>query len=171
MFLSCLEYIFNPGFRDNVTYLVKSAQEITLHPEEIAFDPTDSSNALSNPKVITLTNAERAKENLALLTENKKLDTDAELKLQDLFKQQYFDHISPQGNGPSYLADQVKYAYVVIGENLALGNFKDNESLIAAWMASPGHRANILNAAFKKVGIGVIESSTHSLMISQEFSN
>jgi hypothetical protein len=38
-------------------------------------------------------------------------------------------------------------------------------------MHSPGHRANILNPAFHRVGIGIIEGGVHGLMISQEFRN
>jgi len=44
-----------------------------------------------------------------------------------------------------------------VGENLAEGNFSDAKDLVDAWMASPGHRANILKADFKEIGIAVLE--------------
>jgi uncharacterized protein YkwD len=47
--------------------------------------------------------------------------------------------------GVGDLSKEVGYGYILIGENLALGNFKDEESWWKAWMDSPGHRANIFN--------------------------
>lgn len=93
--------------------------------------------------------------NLPSLTEDPKLNFSAQIKLNDMFKQQYFEHISPDGVGVSNLGDQVSYGYIIIGENLALGNFKDEEALLRAWMESPGHRANILNSRYQDIGVAV----------------
>lgn len=43
----------------------------------------------------------------------------------------------------------------MIGENLAMGNFKNSRDLVEAWMASPGHRANILKSRYEDIGISV----------------
>ncbi len=111
---------------------------------------------LSNKNVIAITNQQRALNgNLPALTENSKLDFSAEKKLQDMFVKQYFEHSSPSGIGVGDLGSQVGYEYIIIGENLALGNFKDDKSLVDAWMASPGHRANILNDRYKDIGVAV----------------
>jgi hypothetical protein len=72
-----------------------------------------------------------------------------------MFKQQYFEHINPQGIGPGDLARQVDYIFISEGENLALGNFSDDQDLLTAWMDSPGHRANILNTKFEEIGVAV----------------
>lgn len=111
---------------------------------------------LSNAGVITYTNKYR-KENgdLAELTENKTLDLSAEKKLKDMFAKQYFEHVSPSGVDISKLADEAGYEYILIGENLAMGNFKDDKALVDAWMASPGHRANILNKNYTEIGVAV----------------
>ena len=45
------------------------------------------------------------------------------------------------------------YPYLAAGENLALGDFKNANELVAAWMASPGHRANILNGVYRDIGV------------------
>jgi uncharacterized protein YkwD len=117
---------------------------------------SEAKNAhLTRAGVIAETNAQRRLNNNLALHENAKLDQAAELKLNDMFKQQYFEHISPQGTGPSDLAKQTGYQYIVIGENLALGNFQDDHALVDAWMNSPGHRANILNARFQEIGVAV----------------
>ena len=111
---------------------------------------------LSNKDVIDITNRYRKENgNLTLLKENSKLDFSAEKKLQDMFAKQYFEHISPSGVGVGDLGNQVSYEYIIIGENLALGNFKDKKSLVDAWMASPGHRANILNKKYTEIGVSV----------------
>ena len=59
------------------------------------------------------------------------------------------------GEGVGDLGDEVGYEYILIGENLAMGNFKDDASLMGAWEASAGHRANILNIHYTEIGVAV----------------
>lgn len=149
--------------KDNI--LIKAEQVSSLFKKVItpgALKVTDSITSdtanvkLSVKDVIALTNSNRASNgNLPALKENSKLDFSAQIKLNDMFKQQYFEHISPDGIGVSDLGDRVSYEYIVIGENLALGNFKDAKALLDAWMASPGHRANILNKSYTEIGVAV----------------
>ncbi len=116
----------------------------------------NSSAKLTAEGVIALTNQQRHDNgNLPALKENVTLDATAHIKLEDMFSKQYFEHVSPSGVGVQNLADQEGYEYIIIGENLALGNFKDNAALVAAWMASPGHRANILNSKYVDIGVAV----------------
>jgi len=120
------------------------------------FISTSNSTTLSKENIIILTNKERADNgSLPELKENDKLDLSAEIKLQDMFAKQYFEHISPSGVGVGDLGSKVSYEYITIGENLALGDFKDDKALIDAWMASSGHRANILNKKYTEIGIAV----------------
>jgi uncharacterized protein YkwD len=109
-----------------------------------------------NPSVIIqMTNVERLKKGLKPVLMNSNLTNSAQSKLQDLFTKQYFEHISPTGVGVSDLAREFGYDYVVVGENLALGTFKSNKDVVAAWMASPGHRANILDGRYQDIGVAV----------------
>ena len=118
-------------------------------------DPTKS-NSITATDIITLTNMERATvANLPPLKENVLLDAAAETKLKNLFDEQYFAHISPSGVGPGDLAIQAGYNYIVEGENLAEGDFISAQELMDAWMASPGHRANILNVRYMDIGVAV----------------
>jgi len=115
-----------------------------------------ASKDLSLHGVIQYTNIARAENgSLPPLVENSTLDLDAQIKLNDMFAKQYFEHVSPSGIGPADLAQAVGYAYVVVGENLALGDFGGDQGVVTAWMNSPGHRANILNAHYQEIGVAV----------------
>ncbi len=114
------------------------------------------SSVITATEIIVLTNMERANvAGLPPLQENVLLDAAAAIKLNDLFKEQYFAHISPSGVGPGDLAIEAGYNYVVEGENLAEGDFMSTQNLMDAWMASPGHRANILNDRYTNIGVAV----------------
>ena len=116
----------------------------------------NSNIKLSKDNVIIFTNQNRKENgNLSALVENQKLNLSAEKKLEDMFANQYFEHISPSEIGVADLSNQVGYEYILIGENLAMGNFKDDKSLVDAWMASEGHRANILNKHYTEIGVAV----------------
>jgi uncharacterized protein YkwD len=73
----------------------------------------------------------------------------------------FFDHVSPHGStmlsrvrATSYLQRTVAWS---LGENLAWGSgdLSTPAATVAAWMRSSGHRANILDARFREVGVGV----------------
>ncbi len=130
-------------------------QEI-LTPPPLIGQQDNPNSYLTRAGVILWTNTDRQQNgNLPALTENQQLDKAAQTKLQDMFKQQYFEHINPQGVGPGDLAKQAGYNFISEGENLALGNFTDDRDLLTAWMQSPGHRANILNVKFQEIGVAV----------------
>ncbi len=130
-------------------------QDISTPPPLIG-SLLEQNSHLTRAGVIYWTNQQRAENGgLPAIKENTLLDNSAELKLADMFKKQYFEHISPTGVGPSDLAKSVGYDYVSIGENLALGNFADDKALVQAWMNSPGHRANILNKGYQEIGVAV----------------
>jgi uncharacterized protein YkwD len=114
---------------------------------------------LKSEEVVTFSNKERQKEGLKPLTINTKLNASAKLKVEDMIRQQYFEHDSPQGKGVSDLGNEVKYDYITMGENLALGNFTSSEDLVIAWMNSPGHRANIMNPKYTEIGVSVIKGT------------
>lgn len=112
-------------------------------------------SSLSIGGILEETNKQR-KENGALppLSQNLKLNRIATLRIKDMFEKEYFEHKSPTGIGASNIASDVGYDFILIGENIALGNFKDDKDLVQAWMNSPGHRANILNSRYTEIGIG-----------------
>lgn len=111
---------------------------------------------LTRAGVIADTNVQRnGNGGLPALKENATLDRIAASRLEDMFAKQYFAHVSPSGASAQTVASSVGYAYLAIGENLALGNFDGDQGVVAAWMNSPGHRANILNARYTQIGAAV----------------
>ena len=120
---------------------------------------------LTTTGIITDTNAERTSRALVALTESKQLDASAQVKANDILARQYFEHTAPDGATVSTLVDAQGYQYIRIGENLALGDFKNDADVVAAWMNSPGHRANILGASYADMGVGVAEGYYKGLKV------
>ena len=57
------------------------------------------------------------------------------------------------------MLDGAGYQFIAVGENLALGNYENDQALVQAWMDSPGHRANILNNRFREIGVAVAQGT------------
>ncbi len=103
--------------------------------------------------------ARRQNGNLSPLKLNAQLTAAAQAKVKDMFTKQYFDHLSPSGKGPGDLAKSEGYQFLLVGENLAYGDFGSDQALVDAWMASPGHRANILRPNYQDIGVAVGEGT------------
>lgn len=105
--------------------------------------------------IINETNKQRTTEQLSTLRLNPRLAEAAQQKLKDMFTNQYFAHISPSGKGPSDFVTEADYGYIVVAENLAVGNFESDNEVVMSWMASPGHRANIMDRDYHEIGVAV----------------
>ena len=136
-------------------FLIKEVEKQVSTPPPLRAKEEVLESYLTRAGVIQWTNSQREKYGLPLLKENSRLNVSAELKVQDMFENQYFAHLSPSGKGVKDLAEVVGYEFIAIGENLALGNFENDEVLVRAWMDSPGHRANILNPGYQEIGVAV----------------
>ncbi len=112
---------------------------------------------LTRSGVIKYTNEQRQASGLPVLGISAKLNTAAAHKVQDMFAKQYFAHVAPDGKRASDLAGAAGYEYIAIGENLALGNFENDQALVQAWMDSPGHRANIMDRRFQDIGVAAVK--------------
>lgn len=107
-------------------------------------------------QVVDLTNAERAKAGLKPLAMHTPLMGVARAKSEDMAKNNYFSHTSPTYGSPF---DQIKSAgisYRSAGENIAQGQ-RTPQQVVQAWMDSPGHRENIMNASYTHIGVGFVE--------------
>lgn len=69
-----------------------------------------------------------------------------------MFENNYFAHESPSGDPPWKWFKESGYVYTYAGENLAM-NFVEAEEVHEAWMASPTHRANIVNSNYREIGV------------------
>lgn len=111
---------------------------------------------ITTNQVILQTNQQRKQYGLSELTYNEQLSQAALAKGQDMFADQYWAHVSPSGKQPWDFIKAAQYQYKVAGENLAR-DFSHTDEMMAAWMASPTHKANIVNPKFEEIGIAVID--------------
>ncbi|MEX0877281.1 MAG: CAP domain-containing protein [Candidatus Spechtbacterales bacterium] len=136
-------------------FFINSLNEKIITPEPLRGPLGQNSSSLTRSGIIEWTNRQRIGEGLPPFAESEKLSAAAALKAQDMLDRQYFAHEAPTGEGVGDLAKVVGYEYIVIGENLALGNFINDEALVQAWMDSPGHRENIVKSSYTQIGVGL----------------
>jgi len=136
--------------------VVKLAEkEISLPPPLQAVEKEKPEVILTQQGVIEWTNIQRKKYGLSAFEENSKLNAMAQAKVEDMFQNQYFSHYSLSGEGVGDLAKDFDYEFLAIGENLAMGNFESDENLVEAWIASLGHRENILSQSYREIGVAI----------------
>ena len=151
---------------------LEEVKQAILTPPPLRGPTRETASVLSVAGIVAETNIHRERNGLSPLSINAELTAAARAKVDDMFLQQYFAHESPSGKGPAELAKEAGYQYLLVGENLALGNYKDDSALVQAWMDSPGHRENILKPEYKEIGVavkrGTYEGETTWLAV-QEF--
>lgn len=131
-------------------------QKIIFAPEPLLGPKREERAKELDPEIVLKwTNFYRQENNIAALKENSALKKAAEAKLEDMFQKQYFEHVSPDNKNASFWVEQAGYKYIIIGENLALGDYQNEKELTDAWMASSGHRANILNSKYIEIGVAI----------------
>ncbi len=144
---------------------VAEGEEITLpfSPEKMSVDVS------AEETMLELLNIEREKHGLNKLVLDDNLTTLARAHSADMWQRQYFAHIAPDGKTPldRMKSSGIKFAHA--GENLALT--KTIERAHEGLMESPGHRRNILDPKFGRVGIGVIDGGIYGKMFTQEFAD
>jgi uncharacterized protein YkwD len=120
-------------------------------------------------QMLQLVNEERTKRGLSPLKADPELAAVARAHSADMFARGYFSHYTPERADPFDRMKKAGIKFLTAGENLALGRTLKicHEGL----MNSPGHRANILNPSFGRLGIGIMDGGIYGLMISQEFRN
>jgi uncharacterized protein YkwD len=125
-----------------------------------ADDGVSASDSGATAATLCLLNEQRADHGLKAFNASTTLDRAADDYAADMVKRRFFDHISPGGGT---MMDRIKAAGWVpagswsAGENIAWGSgsLATPASIVDGWMHSAGHRANILNAGFTQLGIGI----------------
>jgi uncharacterized protein YkwD len=120
--------------------------------------------------VLCLVNRERALNGEQPLKPNPPLEAAAEAHVRDMIAADYFEHVSPTGSTP---VDRVRASgYLpgpavgyVVGENLAWGTLSlaTPQAIVSAWIGSPAHLANILEAGYRDTGIAITAQVPASL--------
>jgi uncharacterized protein YkwD len=110
---------------------------------------------------VCLVNQERAKAGLGALGTVSSMQTAADRYSLRMVVERFFDHVAPDGSdllgrlmGVGYVQSGSAYK---LGENIGYGtgSLGTPAAMVRAWMASPGHRANILTPDFRNSGVGV----------------
>ena len=103
--------------------------------------------------VIDLVNAERLSQGLHPLANDADLAEAARSHSEDMGTQDYFSHTSLDGRTPADRVNDTGYSWSYLGENIACGQATP-QAVMNSWMASSGHRSNILNANYCDIGVG-----------------
>jgi uncharacterized protein YkwD len=132
--------------------------------------PEAADIGLVRAAVLCLINRKRAESGESPLVADVELEQAAEEHAQELVADDYFAHVAPSGETP---VDRIRATgYIpspsdgyVIGENLAWGTYQLStpQAIVSAWIASPGHLANILEAQYDDTGIGITAAVPPSL--------
>lgn len=160
--------VFGGAINDALTYFTvepgsKSTIQLGNGIDHLSYDHEAEAQMLSD------VNRERVSRGLAALTLSPKIVGVAEAYAWDTWTRHYFSHYSPEGKTVADRFNAAGIPYTVAGENLALA--PTEQTAMTGLMNSPGHKANILDPDFHKVGIGVVDNGIYGMIFVQEFSN
>ena len=126
----------------------------TAAPTKAPTAPPAGNMSALEQQMISLVNEDRAANGLPALRFDAGLRAGALKHSQDMSASNYFSHTSPNYGSFSARIQASGVSYRTAGENIALYN--NVEKAQAALMNSEGHRANILNSSFTRIGIGIV---------------
>lgn len=126
-------------------------------------------DAASEARMLELLNGERTARGLKPLQPDDRIREVARRHSADMFARGYFAHLNPEGKSPFDRMREAGVRFGAAGENLALA--PNVEVAHTGLMNSEGHRANILNPAYGRVGIGVVDGGLHGKMFTQNFAD
>nr|WP_294901029.1 CvpA family protein [uncultured Pedobacter sp.] len=170
-----IEFIDTKIASDISEQVKKSISKLTIEPEsdQTVYLHFKVEHPVVNEKMenhlLVLVNEERRKFHLPLLVRDTALRTVARAHSLDMFKNGYFSHISLSGSSPFDRITAHHINYTQAGENLALAQTVEIAHI--GLMNSPGHRANILNPRYGRVGIGIMDGGIYGIMVTQNFRN
>lgn len=167
---SKINEIFGGVIEDSLTYLtVKPGSRDTIPITTAIYERGLEVDAQSEAEMFALVNQERRKQAVHELTLRPEVVPVARAHATDMWERQYFGHVSPDGKDVGDRLEDAGINFLIAGENLALA-----PTILTAHnglMNSEGHRANILEADFKRVGIGVIDNGVNGKIFVQIFTD
>jgi uncharacterized YkwD family protein/spore coat assembly protein SafA len=138
-----------------------------IYPGQTLNIPSNNYQSIEQ-QVVKLVNAERAKVGVKPLTSDWELARVARFKSEDMRDNRYFDHNSPIYGTPFQMMKSFGINYRAAGENIAAGQ-TTAESVMKAWMNSPGHKQNILSPNFTHIGVGYAKGGSYGHYWTQQF--
>lgn len=141
-------------------------QPDTSQPETPEQPASDVENADYVQQIVDLVNQERAKAGLSPVTADSTVQTAAQVRAREIEKS--FSHTRPDGSSFDTALTQQGVKFNGCGENIAWGQ-KSPQEVMTGWMNSAGHKANILNAKYTKIGVGYHQNASGTNYWTQEF--
>ena len=120
-------------------------------------------------QMFTKLNIERKKLAITELVWDPNLVPVGRAHAKDMWQRKYFSHYSPEGKDVGDRLNESKIKYSFAGENLALA--PTVQTAHTGLMNSEGHRENILEPRFKKIGIALVNNGVYGKMFVQVFSD
>ena len=127
--------------------------KVTVTKKQAAKKNNTTSDISLQKKVISIVNKNRKKKGLEALTMDEKLMKAAQDRAKELTKS--FSHTRPNGTSCFTIFEKYKITPTASGENIAAGQ-RSAAAVMDSWMNSPGHKENIMNNRFKKIGVGLV---------------
>ncbi|MDD6308192.1 MAG: stalk domain-containing protein [Clostridia bacterium] len=131
-------------------------------------DSEEKTEESDEKRVLTLVNQYRAEAGLAPLVWDDTLAKVAASHSKDMANRNYFSHTTPEGLSPFDRMEKMGVTYRTAGENIAAG-MRTPEDVMEQWMNSPGHYANIMNANYKRLGVGIAKGGSYGVYWTQNF--
>ena len=132
-----------------------------IYPGQVLAIPEVDAKVLQyEAEVIRLVNDIRKQNGLNPLAANWELSRVARYKSQDMVDNRYFAHSSPTYGTPFEMMRAFGLSFRTAGENIAYG-YATPQKVVDGWMNSSGHRANILNASYKQIGVGYVAKGNY----------
>lgn len=145
-----------PGSRETVELKTGESQELSV-------------DQISEGQMFAMVNEERKKQGVHELVWYPEVVPIARNHARDMWERHYFSHYSPEGKDVGDRLNAAGISYSIAGENLAMA--PTVQTAHTGLMNSEGHRANILESRFRRVGIGVIDNGIYGKIFVQIFTD
>ncbi len=176
--LLALTDTYGKNLKSSVDDIAKKAVKfMTIEPKSKESMPIDIPDEGVNftidegieKEMVIRVNIERSKRNVPPLIWDNSITLVAREKSKDMFVRKYFSHYDPDGKNVGDRMDGNHVSYTLVGENLAYA--PDIESAHEGLMNSEGHRKNILEPRYHRIGIGIIDGGIYGKMFTQIFAD
>ena len=139
-------------------------------------EPSSSAQTPAAPtaeyaRALVAANRERQAAGIGALTWSQPLADVAQRHSQDMARRGFFDHTNPDGLSPFDRLDAAGITYSSAAENIAQNNADDGGAVIAQWMNSAGHRANMLSPNYVRMGLGLAMNPQGQRFWTQDFTD
>lgn len=161
-----LNNVFGGAVNESLSFLTvkpQSGESVNLNFKTTEFKVSPQ----AEKEMFNLVNKERQSRGIRSLEWDEKMAEVGRRHCEDMFRRGYFSHNTPEGLTPFDRMQNAGITFNFAGENLALA--PNVELAHKGLMQSKGHRENILEANFGKLGVGAIDGGAYGIMFCQEF--